>query len=77
MILLLVYCPFSQILSAIRTTTQNNYPSRNKQRIYNKGLFSFPKQILKFDASIFMAGFDVKSLFTNILLTELLNLCVV
>ena len=41
-----------------------------------KGSFSFVKEVLEFDASLFMASFDKKSLFTNIPLTEMLNLCV-
>ena len=34
--------------------------------------FSFAKEVLDFDASCFMASFDIKSLFTNIPLTEYL-----
>ena len=41
-----------------------------------KDSFSFAKEVLEFDASLFMANFDIKSLFTNIPLTETLNLCV-
>ena len=41
-----------------------------------KDSFSFAKEVLEFDASLFMASFDIKSLFTNIPLTETLNLCV-
>ena len=41
-----------------------------------KDTFSFAKEVLEFDASLFMASFDIKSLFTNIPLTETLNLCV-
>ena len=38
--------------------------------------FSSTKEVLEFDASFFMASFIIKSLFTNIPLTDLLNLCV-
>ena len=41
-----------------------------------KDSFSFAKEVLEFDASLFMTSFDIKSLFTNIPLTERLNLCV-
>ena len=41
-----------------------------------KDYFSFAKEVLAFDASLFMASFDIKSLFTKIPLTETLNLCV-
>ena len=37
---------------------------------------SFAKEVLEFDASLFMTIFDIKSLFTNIPLAETLNLCV-
>ena len=47
----------------------------NKQLLYNRGLFFF-KEVLDFDASCFMASFDIKSHFTNTPLTETLNLCV-
>ena len=54
------------------TITQTIY----KQLIYNKGLFSFDKEVLEFDASLFMASFDIKSLLTYTPLTEILKLCV-
>ena len=41
-----------------------------------KDSFSFAKEVLELDASLFMASFDIKSIFTNIPLTETLNLCV-
>ena len=41
-----------------------------------KGLFSFAKGVEEFDPNLIMASFDVKSLFTNILLTETICLCV-
>ena len=41
-----------------------------------KGSFCLAKEFLEFNASLFMASFDIKSLFTNTLLTETLNLCV-
>ena len=56
----------------MRPTTE----TPNKQWLCNKELFSFAKEALDFDASCFMASFDIKSLFTNISLTETLNLCV-
>ena len=34
----------------------------------------FAKEVLEFDASCFITSFDIKSLFTNIPLTETLNL---
>ena len=37
---------------------------------------SIPLWVLDFDANCFMASFDIKSLFTNIPLTETFNLCV-
>ena len=37
-------------------------------------LFLSLKKFLEFDASLFMASFDIKSFFTNIPLTEMLNL---
>ena len=40
-----------------------------------KDSFSFTKEALEFDASFFMAIFDMKSYFTTIPLTEALNLC--
>ena len=41
-----------------------------------KDSFLFAKEVLELDASLFMANFDIKSLFTSIPLTETLNLCV-
>ena len=41
-----------------------------------KHFFSFAKEVLVFDASLFMTSFDIKSLFTNTRLTETLNPCV-
>ena len=37
--------------------------------------FPFAKEVLQFDSSLFMTSFDIKSLFTSIPLTEMLNLC--
>ena len=74
---------FRPILSAIRTPTYNLAKfcdqllkplTSNDYTI--KDSFSFVKDVLDFDASCFMASFDIKSLFTNIPLTETLNLCV-
>ena len=44
--------------------------------IQSRTLFHLLKKFLEFDASLFMASFDIKSLFTNIPRTETLNLCV-
>ena len=41
-----------------------------------KDSFSFAKEVLEFVASLFTTNFDIKSLFTNIPLTETLNLCI-
>ena len=74
---------FRPILLAIGTPTYNVdkfYDQLLKSLTSNdytiKDSFSFSKEILDFDASCFMASFDMKSLFTNIPLTETLNLCV-
>ena len=40
-----------------------------------KNSFSIAEEALELDASLFMASFNIKSLFTNIPLTETLNLC--
>ena len=40
-----------------------------------KDSFSFRKDVSEINASFFMTSFDIKSLFTNIPLTETLNLC--
>ena len=74
---------FRPILSAIGTPTYqlakfcdqllkplaNNYDAI-------KDTFSFAKEVLQFNASLFMASFDITSLFINIPLTETLSLCV-
>ena len=41
-----------------------------------KDSFTFAKEITKYDSSLFMASFDVESLFTNIPLKETINNCV-
>ena len=41
-----------------------------------KDSFSFAKEVEEFDSNLIMAGFDVKSLFTSIPLTETVSLCV-
>ena len=74
---------FRLILSARRTPTyklakfcgQLFKPLTNNEYTV-KDSFSFAKEILEFDASLFMASFDVKSLFTSIPVTETLNFCV-
>ena len=45
----------------LRPLTSNEYTIKDS--------FSFDKEVLEFDASLFMASFDIKSLFTNIPLT--------
>ena len=74
---------FHPILSAIGTPTYNlakfcdqllNPLITNDYAI--KDAFSFAKEVLDFDASCFTASFDIKSLSTNIPLTETLTLCV-
>ena len=74
---------FPPILSAIGTPTYNLAKfcdqllkplTSNDYTI--KDSFSFAKDVLDFDASCFMASFDIKSLFTNIPLTDTSNLCV-
>ena len=73
---------FCQILSATGTPTNNLAKfcnqllkplTSNDYRI--KDSFSFAKEVRDFDASCFMASFDTKSLFTNILLTKTSNFC--
>ena len=41
-----------------------------------KDTFSFSKEVLDFDASCFMASFDIKLVFTNTPSAETLNVCV-
>ena len=74
------FCP---ILAAIGTPTYNlakfcdqlwKHLTSNDYTI--KDSFSFGKEVLGFDASCFMASFDIKSLFTNIPLTKTLNFCI-
>ena len=74
---------FRPILSAIGTpaySVAKFYDQLLKPLTSNdytiKDSFSFVKEISDFDASCFMASFDIKSLFTNITLTEMLNFCV-
>ena len=77
------YKTFWPILSAIGTPTyklakfcdQLLLPL-TKSKYTIKDSFSFAKEVVEFYASLFMASFDIKSLFTNIPLTETLNLCV-
>ena len=74
---------FRPILSAVGTPTyklakfcyQSLKPLTNNEYII-KDPFSFAKEVLEFNSSLFMANFDIKSLFTNIPLTETLSLCV-
>ena len=51
-----------------------NTLANNKYTIEDS--FSFAKDVLEFDTSLFIASFDIKSLFTNLPLTGTLNLCV-
>ena len=52
----------------LKPLTSNDYTTKDS--------FSFAKEVLDFNASCFMASFNIKSLFTNMSLTETLNLCV-
>ena len=52
----------------LKSLTNNEYSIKDS--------FSFAKEVLELDASLFMASFDMKSLFTNTPLTETLNFCV-
>ena len=74
---------FHPILSAIGTPTYNlaKFCDQLLKPLTNidyltKDSSSFVEQVLDFDTSCFMASFDIKSLFTNIPLTEMFNLCV-
>ena len=74
---------FQSILSPIETPTykltkfcDQLLKPHTKNEYTIKDSFSFAKEVLEFHASLFMASFDIKSLFTNIHLTETLNLCV-
>ena len=74
---------FHPILSAIGTPTYNlaKFCNQLVKPVTNndytiKDSFSFAKKVLDFDTSCFMASFVIKSLFTNIPLTETLNLCI-
>ena len=51
----------------LKPLTNNEYTLKNS--------FSFAK-VLELDSSLFMASFDIKSLFTDIPLTETFNFCV-
>ena len=66
---------FRPILSAIGTPTYN-LAKFCDQLLKPLTKEVFAKEVLDFDASCFMTSFDIKSLFTNIPLTETLNLCV-
>ena len=75
--------PFRPILSAIGTCTYNlakyfvpilNDHTHNDFVL--KDSFSFCDDIRKQDASLYMASFDVDALFTNIPLTETIDICV-
>ena len=72
---------FRPILSAIGTPTYKlaKFCDQLLKLLTNnavKGSYTFAKEILEFHASFFMARFGIKAFFTNILLTETLNLCV-
>ena len=75
--------PFRPILSAIGSCNynlKNFFVSILKQFTLNeytvKDSFSFCKEILDKDPNLFMASFDIQSLFTNIPLDEMINICV-
>ena len=75
---------FQPTLSAIYTLGYNMDTSlipklepHSLNEATTKDLFSFSKQITKYDdSSLCMASFIVESLFTNILLNETINNCV-
>ena len=74
---------FRQILLAIKTSTYNLAKFCNQLLKLLRGndytikdSFSVANEVLDFYASCFMESFDIKSLFSNIPLTEKLNLCV-
>ena len=75
--------PFRPILSAIGTCNYNlakffgpilKQFTINKYKV--KDSFSFCKEILDQDPNLFMASFDIQSLFTIIPLDETINICV-
>ena len=75
--------PFRPILSAIGTATYNLamfFVPFLKEFTVNectvRGSFSFCKEIKDQDSTLFMASFDIQSLFTNIPLDETVNICV-
>ena len=75
--------PFRPILSAIGTCSYNLanfFVPILKQFTINeytvKDSFSFCKEIIDQDPNLFMASFDIQSLFTNIPLDETINICV-
>ena len=75
--------PFRPISSAIGTCNYNlakSFVPILKQFSINKyavkDSFSFCKQILDPNPNLFMASFDIQSLFTNIPLDETINICV-
>ena len=44
--------------------------------MHSNGIFSFAEEVLEFNASHFMASFNINSLFTNIHLTKMYNFCI-
>ena len=52
----------------LKPITTNEYTIRDS--------FSFAKEVEEFDPNIIIASFDIKSLFTNLPLTESIGLCV-
>ena len=75
--------PFRLILSAIDNATYNLakffVPILKKINVNEYAVsdsFSFCKEIKDQDSSLFMASFDIQSLFINIPLHETINICV-
>ena len=75
--------PFQPILSAIGTCTYNMakfFVSILKDFTLNeytvRDSFSFCDEIQEQDNNLYMASFDIESLFTNIPLDETINICV-
>ena len=69
-----------QQLVIVIITLQNFFVAILKQFTINeytvKDSFPFCKEILDQDPNLFIASFDIQSLFTNILLDETIDICV-
>ena len=56
------------LIPIVEPLTHNEFTVRNS--------FNFAKEITKYDSPLYMASFDVESLFTKIPLSETINNCV-